>query len=59
VDGDVFQVVGEEQLYADPCDAIRRANKLMNGSNVIRLSDKKIIAIGPHGWVPPPPKEWT
>jgi hypothetical protein len=58
VDGDLFQVVGEEQLYADPCKAIQRANKL-KGANVIRLSDGKVIAHGPDGWIPSAPKEFT
>ena len=57
VDGDKFQVRGEERLYDDPIDAIRRARVLGGGSTVIRLSDKKIIASVP-GYIPPPPKEW-
>jgi len=50
--------MGEETLYDDPCDAIRRARKLGSGSEVIRLSDRKRIAII-LGHIPPPPKEWS
>lgn len=57
VDGDLFQIVGEEQLYTDPCKALRRLSKLQ-GAVIIRLSDKKVIARGPDGWVPKPPKEY-
>lgn len=57
-EGDKFQVKGEEKLYDDPIEAIRRARRLGAGSEVIRLSDKKLIAQVP-GYIPPPPKEWT
>lgn len=57
VEGELFQVKGEETLYDDPCDAIRRARKLGAGAVVIRISDRKVIAEVP-GYIPPPPKEW-
>jgi hypothetical protein len=57
-EGERFQVKGEDTLYEDPCDAIRRARKLGNGAEVIRLSDRKRIAIV-LGYIPAPPKEWT
>ncbi len=56
-EGDKFQVKGEERLYDDPCDAIRRARKIGAGAEVLRISDHKIIAVVP-GYIPPPPKEW-
>ena len=59
VKGDMFRVDGEERLYDDPIDAIHRARKLRNGSNVCRLSDGKVIAYGPNGFEPSAPKEWT
>jgi hypothetical protein len=58
VNGERFQVKGEEKVYEDPCDAIRRARALGAGSEVIRLSDGKLIAEVP-GYIPPPPREWT
>ncbi len=57
VEGEQFQVKGEETLYDDPTEAVRRARKLGGGSVVIRLSDKKVIAHVP-GYIPSPPKEW-
>jgi endonuclease YncB( thermonuclease family) len=56
VDGDQFQVVGEEKLYACPVDANKRARKLGRGTTVIRMSDGKVISIVPDH-VPPPPRE--
>jgi hypothetical protein len=57
VDGDKFQVVGEDRLYDCPIDAIRRAKQVGAGTTVIRLSDGKSIASIP-GYEPPAPKEW-
>jgi len=58
VDGDQFQVVGEENLYSDPCDAIDRAKVLGAGHAVTRMSDGKVIAHIP-GYTPPPPREFN
>jgi hypothetical protein len=58
VDGDQFQVRGEERIYDTPEEAMERSRQLGGGSVVIRLSDRKVIASVP-GVVPPPPKEWT
>jgi hypothetical protein len=57
VDGDKFQVKGEETLYEDPCDAVQRARKLGPGHEVIRVSDGKLIALVPNH-IPAPPREW-
>lgn len=57
VDQDQYQVRGEATIYDDPCAAIRRARKRGKGSEVIRLSDQKLIASVP-GYIPPMPREW-
>lgn len=57
VEGDLFQVKGEEQVYKDPCEAMARSRELGGGSVVIRLSDSKVIATVP-GYIPQAPIEW-
>lgn len=58
VDGETFQVKGEEQLYDDPCEALKAARKKGPGAVVIRLSDRKPIA-EVRGYIPKQPREWA